>query len=577
MKKIANLLVALCFATAAHGATSITTPMVSGHWTIAGSPYNIYNNVTVDFGQTLTIDPGVEVVFQGYYSIFVQGAFHACGTGTSPIFFHAQDTMGLSNSSTTNGGWAGLNLSYYSSDSCTLQYCNIANLKSSLVEVYYRNMTITGCNFFNNKNADLSINVHADQNVELASCKFYSNDTFQIFNWIGNFYVHNCRFYNSNDLAYDLAGGKMLFRDNEMDNNMGGHIRFTQASSGTTSYFPHGTIINNKIHHNINTENGVLTGVGRLSIIGNLVANNQHIQTGSCGVIFGGGGMFLEGSDSSFFDVRNNVIVNNYSADRGGALEIFQSDAIIANNTIVNNKQEEGGAIYIYNAAMTHSKVTVRNNLINNNKTPLYAGTPQENLNVYICGDTLDYNNNFGTHLFGESIVFGSPGVLTADTTNNIVAATPVLASPTLLADPAENALPPHSFALLASSPCVNTGSSTGIIVDTFDYSHHTRVIGRIDIGACEYDPAVSLTVAGQLGNTPSIRTYPNPASNILFVTAPSPIGNIELVDVYGKVVAQTHVSNGDTAFNVQSFARGVYFAVWTGNNQKISQKIVLE
>jgi parallel beta-helix repeat protein len=56
-------------------------------WDIGGSPYWIEGNVTVDPGYTLTIDPGVEVLFNGSYSIYVEGTLYAVGDESNLINF----------------------------------------------------------------------------------------------------------------------------------------------------------------------------------------------------------------------------------------------------------------------------------------------------------------------------------------------------------------------------------------------------------------------------------------------------------------------------------------------------------
>ena len=42
-------------------------------WTLASSPYIVTGSVTVLNGVTLTIDPGVEVKFDGHYSRNIEG------------------------------------------------------------------------------------------------------------------------------------------------------------------------------------------------------------------------------------------------------------------------------------------------------------------------------------------------------------------------------------------------------------------------------------------------------------------------------------------------------------------------
>ena len=52
-----------------------------------GSPYVVTGDLYVNNGQTLTIEPGVEVRFYGDYFFYVYGSFIAEGTEEDSIYF----------------------------------------------------------------------------------------------------------------------------------------------------------------------------------------------------------------------------------------------------------------------------------------------------------------------------------------------------------------------------------------------------------------------------------------------------------------------------------------------------------
>ena len=60
---------------------------VSTNWTTAGSPYIIPQNMNIDAGAVLTIDPGVIVALGYESSIIVQGGLDAAGTVSDSIYF----------------------------------------------------------------------------------------------------------------------------------------------------------------------------------------------------------------------------------------------------------------------------------------------------------------------------------------------------------------------------------------------------------------------------------------------------------------------------------------------------------
>lgn len=65
--------------------TIISGGNVNGTWTYAGSPYLVQGAIMVSNGETLTIEPGVTVNFQGAYKLYVLGRLHAIGTETAFI------------------------------------------------------------------------------------------------------------------------------------------------------------------------------------------------------------------------------------------------------------------------------------------------------------------------------------------------------------------------------------------------------------------------------------------------------------------------------------------------------------
>ena len=85
MKKIItiSLLLNLGFSTDISGS-------VSGVWDLANSPYNIVGHTNVESGTNLTIDPGVEVVFEGNYFLTISGTLICTGTEENLISFYGE-------------------------------------------------------------------------------------------------------------------------------------------------------------------------------------------------------------------------------------------------------------------------------------------------------------------------------------------------------------------------------------------------------------------------------------------------------------------------------------------------------
>jgi len=87
----------------------------SGSWTYANSPYLVTGDISVPLGSELSIEPGVEVNFQGNYKFTVSGSLQAIGTADDSIYFTTDDIA---------TGWHGIRMLDSQSGS-ELSYCRI--------------------------------------------------------------------------------------------------------------------------------------------------------------------------------------------------------------------------------------------------------------------------------------------------------------------------------------------------------------------------------------------------------------------------------------------------------------------
>ncbi|MFO7896238.1 MAG: hypothetical protein R6U84_04830, partial [Candidatus Cloacimonadales bacterium] len=117
-------LLVFCFAlltVAAFAQTPIAPGPVNGTWDLAGSPYQITGDIEVQAADALTIEAGVTVEFQGYYSFAIIGQLDIAGTVANNVTITATDT---------NAGWKGLRFQNSVAVS-TIDYANIEYGKAS--------------------------------------------------------------------------------------------------------------------------------------------------------------------------------------------------------------------------------------------------------------------------------------------------------------------------------------------------------------------------------------------------------------------------------------------------------------
>ncbi len=93
---------------------------LSGRLSLSGSPYSVVADVVVPQDVTLTIEPGVEIRFDGFHTLTVDGVLYAVGTMANLISFNSTPA----NNTSRRGDWEGI-IFTNPTQSSILEYCRI--------------------------------------------------------------------------------------------------------------------------------------------------------------------------------------------------------------------------------------------------------------------------------------------------------------------------------------------------------------------------------------------------------------------------------------------------------------------
>jgi hypothetical protein len=118
MRKIVLLNVLLLISLIIKSQTVINSGIVSGTWEKAYSPFIVSGNILIQANTSLTIESGVLVVFNGTFSLSVEGQIHANGSKTDSIDF---------TSSLPDIKWRGIIFNSSDGTSSNLSFCKIEN------------------------------------------------------------------------------------------------------------------------------------------------------------------------------------------------------------------------------------------------------------------------------------------------------------------------------------------------------------------------------------------------------------------------------------------------------------------
>jgi predicted outer membrane repeat protein len=263
----------------------------SGIWSYSSSPYIVTGNIEVLQNDSLTIEPGVIVKFQGHYKINVHGLIIAEGTLNDSIYFVPENY---------NIGWWGIRID--GNSICKFNYCRFEGGK-----------TMEGT--FPDQHGGALMLDNAD--AEITNSVFYENEAYANELGMGG------AIYGLNT-TYNTVINNCLFINNTSYGE-GGAIKFTGDNGA-------------KIHNSSFINNNVLYGGGAICLYGcystdiykNLFVNNETTYSN-------GGAALIEGYCQQVKFVNCTMYNNNATHGDGGAVEIAFSDASFTNCIIYNN------------------------------------------------------------------------------------------------------------------------------------------------------------------------------------------------------------------------------------------------
>ena len=327
--------VVLSFVTPATAATGVGGEITTTTWTKANGPYYVLNAITVPAGNTLTIEPGVDVIFEAYAQFIVQGQLYAIGTEADSIRFIKGSAA----------QWGGLTLS--EGDTSTLGYVRISdsfaggvNIKNS-TRVGMTNCTIANNSTPSNDGYGYGGGIYCDAStVTLVNCTIANNSA----PYAAGLYGH----YSSMALTSCTIVG------NQASSYHGG------KGGGLYAYYSTTTLENCVV-----TSNSVQGGYG-----GGIHTSSSDVVLVGC-IIKENSSAYGGGVDSynSIITLTNCTITDNHALD-GGAVKSYNSTVNLAHCTISHNSYY-GGGLY----ASSNSITIVKNTILWGNGTREYFNT----------------------------------------------------------------------------------------------------------------------------------------------------------------------------------------------------------
>jgi PKD repeat protein len=302
-------------------ATSVAGGNISGTWNAAGSPYLIQGNITIPSGSTLTIEPGVQVLFQSWYSLTVNGTLIADGSASAPVLFSANNS---------SPGWLGIRFINASNDS-SLTYAIVEKGHASGADP----LNSGGGIYIDGSSPTISHSTIRNNSATYSGGGIYLNNSNATLT--ANTIINNGTFSNGGGLA--IWYSNPVLTDNIISGNT------ITISGGYTTPNGYGA--------------GLFLRSSDATFTGNLISDN-HVNA-SLNSNSRGAGLYLYYGSPNFINntITGNTIENEstgyYAVKEGGAIYSYYANPTFVNTILWNDMPQE---IFVANYGYPNSTLT---------------------------------------------------------------------------------------------------------------------------------------------------------------------------------------------------------------------------
>jgi hypothetical protein len=278
------------------------------YWTFENSPYIITRNVLIEHGATLTIEPGVELKFDDFYYMQIEGKLIAEGTENNMITFTSNKD------SPAPRDWRSIKFMKNADYGSSFKYCKIEYAYTAIVLdeiIFYAAPNIT-----NSIIRDISwggIEYYTCGDYTINSSKQIANNT--IINSVDGHAIDIHFYVNS-------VNANLLVSNNT--------LRFNEGNAIVSSSYEGNMTLTNNILMN-NEGPGIVCHGDNVNIKYNFIASNN------------GPGIALAGAEGDSYLIEHNTIINNCDPNDkdGGGINFEQhedtTNIVFRYNNIYNN------------------------------------------------------------------------------------------------------------------------------------------------------------------------------------------------------------------------------------------------
>lgn len=328
-------------------------------WTLTESPYKVLSDVTIANGANLTIEPGVEVLFETGSSLIINGSLHAVGTSINRITFTSNKSEPVA------GDWNGIKFYGDENGTLTMGFCDVEYAKDGITAEGLGGAVIEKSTIVNNSQSG----IHVVGTTSLLARE--------------NTIEHNANGISSSGVT--CSGLKIV--DNYISNNENGVYLFVY---GDDSRIHTVTIFGNTLKDNANgifLHSSARPGTHANAYINSIKISDNMVRSSKYGIYLLAQGWGEPGLMGGGAYIYNSIISDNTISFSKNALYIDSSSewySWISNLTISRNIIHSGD-----NGIFMHAFRAPQ---------PPYQPSP---FDVILVGNTLSANNK-GVKILGD-------------------------------------------------------------------------------------------------------------------------------------------------------------------------------